>query len=113
MIGAHRKLRAGTDGAGALLHHRGIVILFSELSRDDIFTRAHSQLSSRAPTRRSSCILMSGQPQARFVSDDLFPLFTLEENMGANCVAQSFARSAQAEHMVLITEQGAEVLTRP
>ena len=82
-----------------------------ELDGDETLTRTYSQLSSRAPTRRSSCILMSGRHQARFVSDDLF--LALEERVWVLTVAQSFARSAQAEHMVLITEEGAEVLTRP
>ena len=63
-----------------------------------------SRRLSKGPTQGSSCIRMDGLRRARYV-------LTRSQVEDGTHDTQSFARSAQAEHMVLITDTGAEVLT--
>lgn len=67
-----------------------------------------SHVSFKVPIPMGGCSQMVGRFQQRFVW-----VYALNSNFSdAPLISQNCARSAQAEHMVLITETGAEVLTR-
>lgn len=69
--------------------------------------RIHSPPSCKAGTLEAGFSQMNGQLPLKWVAF----LVGSPRGHGANMVLQNCARSAQSEHMVLITDTGAEVLT--